>query len=314
MTGLLRARFAAAVCVAVGSFAPAGVVAHASTGSAGSLLPGSFVQVGTGPVGGTLWAGAIPDAGVPALRRASVVYLPPHVTAGARYPVLYLLHGFRGSPWQYSSGLQLVTIADRAIALRTVRPFIAVARPAGLTSAYDGEWAGAWETYLVRDVVPWVDSHLPASRAGSQRAVAGLSAGAFGAIDIGLRHPGLFGTLESWSGYFTPLRDGPLRDAGRRELAEHNPSLLVRVEARLLRRLGTRFYLSSGTTTDRRTAALTVAFSNELAALRLPHTTYLAPGGHDGRFSRSQFPRALRYAFSPASTRHQGTRAALAGR
>ena len=47
----------------------------------------------------------------------------------------------------------------------------------------------------------------------------GLSAGGYGAVDIGLRHPGLFSTLEAWIGYFHPLGAGALVHAdaaGRR--------------------------------------------------------------------------------------------------
>jgi enterochelin esterase-like enzyme len=271
-------------------------------GQVPSLLPKSFVPICVGPAGGIVWQGRIPNPALPELRRPSVIYLPPQVSTGTRYPVLYLLQGFRGSPWEFSSGLELAAVADDAIDSGAVRPFIAVAMPAGLTSSYDGEWAGPWEEYLVRDVVPWVDAHLPTIRTRAGRAIAGLSAGGFGAVDIGLRHPGLFGTLESWSGYFKPFRNGPLRHADARELAAHDPSLLVQSEAPLLRRLGTRFYLSSGSTADWRTAALAIAFAHELDALRLPHALYLRPGGHNGRFWLAQFPEALRYAL-PAPRR-----------
>jgi enterochelin esterase-like enzyme len=288
--------------VLVGLAAIAGLMLQSPAPAAGqppSVLPKGFAPISAGPDGGMVWQGRIPDRALPKLRRPSVIYLPPHASAGTRYPVLYLLQGFRGSPWQFSSGLKLATVADRAITSGAVRPFIAVAAPAGLTPSYDGEWAGAWEDYLVRDVVPWIDAHLPTIRTRAGRAIAGLSAGGFGAVDIGLRHPGLFGTLESWSGYFRPLRDGPFRHADARELAAHDPSLLVRSEAPLLRRLGTRFFLSCGSTADRRTAALATAFARELDTLRLPHALYLRPGGHNGRFWLSQFPEALRYAPPP---------------
>lgn len=262
-------------------------------------LPEGWTQIGSGPDGGSVWQGLIRDARVPALRRPTVVYLPPGASAGLRYPVLYLLQGFRGSPYQYASGLDLAGIADRSIAAGRVRPFVAVAPPAGLTARYDGEWAGPWERYLLRDVVPWVDRHLPTRGARAARALAGLSAGGYGAVDVGLRHPFLFGTLEAWSGYFRPYRDGPLRGAARATLAEHDPSLLAAREAPLLRRLGTRFFLSAGTTRDRETAAATRLFAAELRTLRLPYATYLAPGGHDGRFWRAQLPAALRFAEPP---------------
>src|SRR5262249_62199269 len=110
-------------------------------------------------------------------------------------------------------------------------PFIAVMPPAGQTAAYRGEWTGAWEDELVHAVVPWVDAQLPAVPLPSGRIVAGLSAGGYRAVDIGLRHPSMFGTLESWSGSVSAPPGGGLRGAGAGELAPHHPSLIARREA-----------------------------------------------------------------------------------
>src|SRR5262249_6466614 len=181
---------------------------------------------------------------VPAARGPSVIYLPPAMSPNARYPVLYLLQGFHGGPHQYFAGLDFARFADRAIASHRVAPFIAVAAPAGITFHYDGEWAGAWEGDFVRDVVPWGDRNLPTRPVRTARVLAGLSAGGYGAVDIGLRHPSMFGTLESWSGYFEAPHDGPLARADGKALAAHDPSLLVRREATELRALGVRFFLS----------------------------------------------------------------------
>jgi enterochelin esterase-like enzyme len=169
--------------------------------------------------------------------------------------------------------------------------------PAGRTPRYDGEWAGPWEKYVVQAVVPWVDTHLPSIPSRRARTLAGLSAGGYGAVDIGLRHPTVFGTLESWSGYFRAPRDGPLRFASETELEAHDPTLLAWSKAPALRSLATRFFLSCGTTADRDDAALAESFAGVLTSLRLPHELWLAPGGHDGKFWRRQLPAALRYAF-----------------
>jgi enterochelin esterase-like enzyme len=170
--------------------------------------------------------------------------------------------------------------------------------PAGI-DVHHGDWTGVWERYLVRDVVPWADAHLPTIAARSGRVLAGLSAGGYGAVSIGLRHPELFSTLESWSGYFHPLRSGALVHAGVAQLHAHDPTLLARREAPLLRRLGTRFFVSSGTTHDRVTAEATRTFSTELRTLRLPHRLWLGAGGHDGRLWRAQLPAALSYSLLP---------------
>ena len=153
------------------------------------------------------------------------------------------------------------------------------------------------EQYLVSDVVPWADANLPTIPDRAGRVLAGLSAGGYGAVDIGLRHPLLFSTLEAWSGYFHPLRAGALVHARPAGMRAHDPSLLARREAPLLRRLRTRIFLSSGTTHVRETAAGTRTFSAELRGLHLRHRLWLGAGGHDGRLWRAQLPAALAYAF-----------------
>ena len=114
--------------------------------------------------------------------------------------------------------------------------------------------------------MPWVSSHLSVS---GDRTIAGLSAGGFGAVDIGLRHPRLFARVESWGGYFTPFRDGPFRRATAASLAQHDPTLLVRREAGLLRRSSVRFFVSSGPGHGAVTTRATVRFARLLGALRL---------------------------------------------
>jgi enterochelin esterase-like enzyme len=263
----------------------------AALAAAAALLPG-FTSVSTGPDGGSMWAGMIPHPHAVDALRQSVVYLPPNVSTSTRYPVVYLLHGFRGSPYGYVDGLRFATIADREITSGRVPPFIAVIPAAGPTVRYDGEWAGRWETFLVRDVVPWVDRTLPARRDRADRAIGGDSAGGYGAVDIGLRHPGLFAVLESWSGYFDPIADGPLLHASADELRAHDPTLLVARERARLLRLGTRFYLSCGSR-DRGALRDTRAFAGELRELGLPYQLVVRDGSHGGRFWRAQLPDAL---------------------
>jgi enterochelin esterase-like enzyme len=272
------------------------VLAALSTfGGGAQPLPPGFSQFQRGPGGGTLWQGRIANAEAPGLKRTTVVYLPPGFTPTRRYPVVYLLQGIPGSPYQYTSGLQLARRADSLITAHEVAPFIAVVPPLGLSTRFRGEWTGIWEDYLVRQIVPWANRHLPTLAARSGRVVAGLSAGGYGAVDIALRHPRLFGTVEAWSGEFRAPRDGSLAHATAAQLAAHDPSSLVRGEAPFLRRLGTRFFLSCGTR-DRVTAAETKAFAHELASLRLPHRLWLGAGSHDGSLWRAQFAPAFRFA------------------
>jgi enterochelin esterase-like enzyme len=248
------------------------------------------------PAGGTIWQGVIRNSAYPRSSRLSLVYFPPTFSAQSRYPTLYVLHGFRGSPYSIANGLRFATFADDAIVAGQVRPFLAVMPTAGLTARFSGEWTGVWERYVVEDVVPWSDRNLPALRLRAARAIAGLSAGGYGAADIGLRHPALFGTIESWSGYFFAPHDGSLRHATARQLAANDPTLLAEAEAAHLRRLRTRFFLSCGFR-DPANLTRSIHFARLLAALDVRQRTFFAPGGHNGRFWEAQLPAALHYAF-----------------
>jgi len=255
-----------------------------------------WIPAAHGPDGGTVWAGRIPNTVVPD-RRLSGIYLPPGYTPTRRYPVVYLLHGMAGSPSSIYRGMQLSKDADDLIAAGAP-PFIAVMPVAGPSiDPNSGEWAGVWETYLVHDVVPWVDAHLPTIPAADGRALEGVCAGGFGAIDIGLRHPGMFGTLGSFDGYFAPVfRDGPFVHATRADLRAHDPTVLVRREAKSLRNSRVRFYVSVGGNHGAVLARWSLAFAHELKTLRLPHELWRLPKRDTGHFWGATFPSALSYA------------------
>ena len=61
-----------------------------------------------------------------------------------------------------------------------------------------------WETYIAKELPRYIDAHFRTIRSRSGRAIVGLSAGGYGATIVGLRHPGTFSVIESWSGYFHP--------------------------------------------------------------------------------------------------------------
>jgi enterochelin esterase-like enzyme len=260
-------------------------------------VPG-WTQVRTGVDGGTVWTGEIPNTQVPDSRQ-SAVYLPPGFDRSRRYPVVYLLHGLPGSPSSFYDGLRLADVADRAIAA-TGHPFIAVVPVGGPTkNAGNAEWAGVWGRFLVQDVVPWADTHLPTIAERQARALAGLCAGGYGAMNTGLRHTALFGTLESWEGYFAPVfDDGPFFGASKKMLRENDPTVLVRQEAPLLRTLGTRFYVSVGGNHAQVLRRWSLAFDALVVRLGLPHDLWLLPPAERGHFWRATVPSALAYAAS----------------
>jgi S-formylglutathione hydrolase FrmB len=124
-------------------------------------------------------------------------------TATARYPVLYLLHGHGGhyNDW-VNHGVDAV-IGDL--------PAIVVMPDGGYDGFY-ADWYGsdvdghtptpppAWETFHLRELLPWVDQQYRTVPARTGRAVAGLSMGGFGTMSYAARHPDLFVAAASFSG------------------------------------------------------------------------------------------------------------------
>jgi enterochelin esterase-like enzyme len=262
-----------------------------------------FTLIDQGSGGGTVWSGRIHNPYVLSDTRLTDVYFPPNYSPNERYPVLYLLHGFWGAPSSFVVSLKLADVADSLIQSGATRPFIVVMPPGGLpngtkTQRAMSEWVGVWESYVVDTVVPWTDSHLPTERGPSGRAIAGVSAGGFGAVDIALRHLGTFSRAESWEGYFTPFRDGPFAHASAATLAAHNPTLLVRERAAAIRARALRFFLSTGGSHGAVKRRWTFEFAQELRALRIPAHVWVQPLGEKG-FARRQLPAALTWAEPP---------------
>jgi|SRR5579884_114129 len=269
-----------------------GLLAHLA--AAAMLLPG-FAPTPAQPTTGTILSGVFPGT-----LRPGILYLPPGYTPQHRYPVVYLLHGMPGSPTEYEYGTDLPGWAAGAISSEAVKPFIAVIPAAGPDRKYNGEWAGPWETALVRQIVPWVDSHLPTLAEPSGRVLAGLSAGGYGAVDIALRNPTVFGAVESWSGYFQPLHDGPFKHATKAVLAANDPVLLAPAEATTLRRDHIRFFVTTGPSHSHWfKASGTYAFANELRSLGLPvHYAYYPSAKGEWR---EQFDDGMVWAFGTAA-------------
>lgn len=123
-----------------------------------------------------------------------------------RYPSMYLLHGCRaGQPdngrgyleWTQGMHADDVTADTEAI----------VVMPDGGGGGFYTDWfnggAGGppkWETYHIDQLLPWVDQNFRTDTERSQRAIAGLSMGGFGALSYASRHPDLFGSVASFSG------------------------------------------------------------------------------------------------------------------
>jgi len=221
------------------------------------------------------------------------VYLPSGYAnhPQRRYPVLYLLHGFPGRPLAFLETVQMGIVDDAVTARRRAQPAILV-MPFGSTGTFtDKEWVNGlapddrWSTFVARDLVHFVDTHFRTVATRGGRAIGGLSEGGYGAIDIALHHPREFSVVESWSGYERPDKLRSVFGPQLQLLARNDPRLLVRRDARELRRLRTYFWFYSGSTDPLRRQ--NASFAHELQQLDVPHRYFLVYGGHNWAIWRS---------------------------
>lgn len=150
-----------------------------------------------------------------------LIYTPPgYGTTEEIFPVLYLQHGGTENETSWVCSGKMPCIMDNLLEDGQCRPFITVMCDG--TAVYDkeakyrGEIDRAFEDMLIHDCMPFVEKKYRAGRDKWNRALAGLSMGAFQTGCIGLGHPELFGSLGIFSGSFTEnLWGGKNTYAGR---------------------------------------------------------------------------------------------------
>jgi enterochelin esterase-like enzyme len=233
------------------------------------------------------------------------VYLPPGYSAlGPRYPVYYLLHGSPGRPEVYYGIASMGVRMDNLVSLHRMRPMILIfpdGRMNGSTYS-DSEWAntgsGAYESYVL-DVVRDVDARFATIATRGARVIAGFSMGGYGAANIALHHPDVFGNVQSWSGYYTQTRTGVFAGASRATLAYNSPLLYVRRLSRQLHADPIRAFLFTGRDDD---ASVQVGpMASALAAAGGSVRYALYRGGHDWQLWHAHLNQMLKLASSDVS-------------
>jgi enterochelin esterase-like enzyme len=283
--GLQAAALAAALCafLGVGLFGARGYLDNFVTyrGFAPPREP-AFVK---NP--GTVQRLTVPSAALGGRAQEVYVYLPSGYVQHPRrrYSVLYLLHGFPGRPLAFLSTIRMGIIDDVLTTRHRAQPLILV-MPFGSTGTFnDQEWVNGvspgngWSTFVAHDLVQFVDSHYRTIATAHGRAVAGLSEGGYGAINIAVQHPREFSVVESWSGYVRPDKLHSIFGRNLQLLPANDPRVRLRRAAPSLQKTGVYFWFYSGSTD--RFRQQNAAFANQLSALHIPYSYRLVVGGHN---------------------------------
>ena len=160
------------------------------------------------------------------------IVLPEDYYLGdARYPVLYLLHGYMQNYTVWGRNLAAAFYARELDDLIVVLPDAGNSWFINYASSTQGQ-TNNWEDYIVNDVIGQVDKRYRTEPRREARAIAGLSMGGFGAYSIGLRHSELFISIGSTSGALGHARTAAaaIRAGANRTSAPTDPQRQARID------------------------------------------------------------------------------------
>jgi enterochelin esterase-like enzyme len=163
-------------------------------------------------------------------RRQIRVYTPPGYSTKRKYPVLYLLHGIGGNDREWLQACKADNVLDNLIADGKMKPMIVVFpngnssvtadaanAPPGQGAARGGagapvgagagrgfgggfdSWGKPFENDLIKDIIPYVESHYSVYNDRGQRALAGLSMGGGQSLNIGMYNIETFAYVGGFS-------------------------------------------------------------------------------------------------------------------
>ncbi len=136
------------------------------------------------------------------------VYLPPMYNMDERrYPVVYFLPGYSTpiEAFVYGSfqGFELKASLDSLIRNGIIHEMILVipngSTPFGGSFYVNSPVSGGWENYITRDLVAYVDSTYRTIASPGSRGIAGHSMGGYGALNLAMLHPDVYGSVYSIS-------------------------------------------------------------------------------------------------------------------
>jgi len=291
--------------------------------------PRATAATGTGRVETVTWHSAA--LGVD---KHAVVYLPGgyDTDPARRWPVFYYLNGLTGDETNWTEHGHLAEAAD-ALHLAAI-----VVMPDGdnnfyVDSALPEDYAACMKdgtglfipsqpkTYIASDLVAWTDATYRTKAERGARAIAGLSMGGFGALQLAMRHPDEFAAVASHSGVDSLLYAGPhpyvagdvklvddvsswgravgpmgdwIRGLFGPDIAfwrAHDPASL----AQQIAPGALAIYLDCGTEDDFRLNDSAAYLHDILLARKIDHAFYLGPGHHDFQFWAQRVPESLAF-------------------
>ncbi|GHO73770.1 hypothetical protein KSD_15410 [Ktedonobacter sp. SOSP1-85] len=225
------------------------------------------------------------------------IYLPPsYNTAQGKikhYPVLYLLHGSPGKDIDWLTGGKAGQSTDTLIATGKIPELILVMPDGNGKPGRTSEWGNSYdqkqpiEKYITNDLVNYVDQHYRTIPDSSHRAIGGLSMGGFGAANITIHHPDIFGTFISLGGYY--YAEGSVWGSDPTYRLNNSPAYTILYTPRAKK---LHIYLGAATK-DQPYYSDTLGFMKQLDQLKISYHFDLQKGYHSWGIWATQMYNAL---------------------
>lgn len=250
------------------------------------------------PTRGRLVRLGIPDRGSGFGRSDAWTWLPSvyFTDPSIRLPVVYLFHGSPGQPKDWFHGGDAARIAAALpVAVILVAPKMSknwLDDPECVDGLHENV-----ESHLLRDVIPTVDSELRTEATREGRIFAGMSAGGFCALNLGLRNRTTVAKVLDFSGETVPTHSGGVKalfGSDHARAVQNSPAIYA---PSLTQRPPMRIWLDCGAA-DRTVLGQLRRIVPALKADGMTVELHVRPGGHSYSVWRPALDASLRWALA----------------
>ena len=199
----------------------------------------------------------------------------------ATYPVVYLLHGATGAHWNWIKKAPFLPELASHYGMIIVCPD---------GDAYSWYWDSPvdstyrYETYMIEELIPYIDKNYRTQDSRISRAICGLSMGGQGSLYLAWRHQDLFGACASMSGGIN-IESFPANWNMEKRLGTYaeNPEVWKKFNVsnmvHLLKPNSVKILIDCGT--EDMFYDINCALHEQLAFRRIPHDFISRPGNHN---------------------------------
>ena len=140
--------------------------------------------------------------------RPHTAYIPREALAGAKVPVIYLLAPWTGAGrsmfnWEPFRE-DLASRFDRLISTKAIPPCVVICPDLfvdyGGSQYLNSSWVGHHADHIIKELIPYVETHFPVLKGTRHRGVMGRSSGGFGALRFAMDFDDVFAAVACHAG------------------------------------------------------------------------------------------------------------------